>query len=69
MKPDVEALQRIAKSDGCVCITDAAKDLQMRPKDLFSYLSAHRWIYRRPGGKSWLAYQNKIQTGVLMHKV
>lgn len=69
MKPDAQALQRIAKSDGCVCITDAAKDLQMRPKDLFSYLSAHRWIYRRPGGKSWLAYQNKIQTGVLMHKV
>lgn len=69
MKPDVDALCRIAKSDGGTCITTAAKDLQIRPKDLFAYLSANNWIYRRAGGKSWLAYQSKIQSGLLEHKV
>jgi len=69
MKPDVDALHRIAKSDGGTCITTAAKDLQIRPKDLFAYLNANNWIYRRAGGKSWLAYQSKIQSGLLEHKV
>ncbi|OMQ27342.1 DNA-binding protein [Serratia oryzae] len=69
MKPDVDALHRIAKSDGGTCISNAAKDLQIRPKDLFTYLSANSWIYRRAGGKSWLAYQSKIQAGLLEHKV
>jgi len=69
MKPDVDALHRIAKSDGGTCITTAAKDLQIRPKDLFAYLGANGWIYRRTGGKSWLAYQSKIQSGLLEHKV
>jgi phage regulator Rha-like protein/phage antirepressor YoqD-like protein len=69
MKPDVDALHRIAKSDGGTCISTAAKDLQTRPKDLFAYLSAKGWIYRRAGGKSWRAYQSKIQAGLLEHKV
>ncbi|MDE1464802.1 phage antirepressor [Spartinivicinus poritis] len=69
MKPQVEALERIAKSDGGMCITNAAKDLQVRPKDLFSWLSKNKWIYRRAGHASWTAYQNKIQQGVLEHKV
>lgn len=69
MQPDVDALHRIAKSDGGTCISTAAKDLQMRPKDLFAYMSANGWIYRRAGGKSWIAYQGKIQSGLLEHKV
>lgn len=40
----------------------------MRPKDLFAWLQAKRWIYRRPGG-SWLGYQDKVQTGYLEHKL
>ncbi|WP_163833366.1 phage antirepressor KilAC domain-containing protein [Spartinivicinus ruber] len=69
MKPKVEALERIANSDGGMCITNAAKDLQIRPKDLFSWLSKNKWIYRRVGHATWTAYQNKIQQGVLEHKV
>ncbi|MEW5248630.1 phage antirepressor KilAC domain-containing protein [Microbulbifer sp. 2201CG32-9] len=68
LKPKVEAYDRLATSDGSLCITNAAKDLQLRPKDLFAWLQAHRWIYRRPGG-SWTAYQGRIQTGYLEHKV
>ncbi|WP_022959721.1 phage antirepressor KilAC domain-containing protein [Spongiibacter tropicus] len=69
MKPKVEAYDRIATSDGGICITNAAKDLQMRPKDLFAWLSSHQWIYRRAGGSGWIAYQDKLQTGYLEHKV
>lgn len=69
MKPDVDALHRIAKSHGGTCITAAAKDLQIRPKDFFAYLNANNCIYRRAGGKSWLTYQSKIQSGLLEHRV
>lgn len=69
MKPDVDALDRIAKAHGSMCITDTAKHLQIQPKSLFKMLSENHWIYRRPGGKAWLAYQDRIQAGVLEHKV
>ncbi|WP_369788295.1 phage antirepressor KilAC domain-containing protein [Rouxiella sp. WC2420] len=69
MKPDVEALDRIAKADGSMCITNAAKHLQVQPKFLFKMMSEGHWIYRRAGGKTWLAYQDRIQSGVLEHKV
>ncbi|WP_440493136.1 phage antirepressor KilAC domain-containing protein [Serratia sarumanii] len=70
MKPSVEAFNRIAtKSDGSMCITNAAKHLQVQPKDLFKLMSESHWIYRRVGGKCWLAYQDRIQSGVLEHKV
>lgn len=44
-----DALDRIATADGSLSITEAAKALQMRPKDLFSWLRANGWIYRRAG--------------------
>ena len=69
MKPKVEALDRIATSDGSFCITNAAKQLQVRPKELFGWLSQNKWIYRRPGGGGWVAYQSQIQFGRLEHKV
>jgi phage antirepressor YoqD-like protein len=69
MQVTVEAHARIADADGSACITDAAKTLQVRPKDLFAWLSEHRWIYQRPGCSGWLAYQERIQQGVLEHKV
>ena len=69
LKPKAEALDRIATSDGSLCITNAAKDLQIRPKDLFAWLSGNKWIYRRPGGNGWIAYQDKLQTGYLEHKI
>ena len=68
--PKAEALDRIAtKAEGSMCVTDAAKALQLRPKDLFGWLSGNGWIYRRAGGKGWLGYQVRIQPGVLEHKV
>jgi phage antirepressor YoqD-like protein len=69
MTPDVVAFERIAKSNGSMCITDAAKHLQIKPKHLFDKLSSMKWIYRRAGNKNWLGYQDKLQQGVIAHKV
>jgi len=67
--PKAEALDRIADADGTMNVTVAAKTLQVPPKKLFTYLREHHWIYRRPGGSSNVAYQDKIQSGYLTHKV
>lgn len=68
MKPDCDAFARIAVSEGSMSLTDAAKALQVQPKAFIACLSAERWIYKRLG-TSWIAYQDKIQQGLLEHKV
>lgn len=69
MKDDVQALERISKADGSLCITDAAKSLQMRPADLFSWLRQNCWVYKRTGNAHYLGYQAKVISGLLEHKV
>jgi Rha family phage regulatory protein len=68
MKPQIAAYERIAVGEGSMCITDAAKTLQVQPKALFSFLRSHRWIYSRPGGSGEIAYQHHLQSGLLEHK-
>ena len=48
-----------------MCPTHAAKVLSVRPCELFEFLKLNRWAYR-PNGV-WIAYQNKIQAGLLDH--
>lgn len=68
--PTVAAFDRIALADGLLNLTNTAKTLQINPnKILFNYMNQNGWIYRRTGGKSWVAYQEKIQQGFLSHKV
>ncbi|HAU4891969.1 TPA: DNA-binding protein [Aeromonas hydrophila] len=69
MKPKVEALDLIANADGSLNLTEAAKALQQQPRKFNLYLSSLRWIYKRAGGKRWLGYQDKVQQGLLEHKV
>jgi phage antirepressor YoqD-like protein len=69
MAPTVEAYDRLAKADGSMCLTDAAKALQIRPKDLISNLQSEKWIYKRTGSVNWLGYQDRVQSGYLEHKV
>lgn len=65
MKPKVEAMKRLEGADGSLCVTDAAKALNVKPKALFSHLQAAKWIYKRPGTTSWVGYQDKIQAGLV----
>ncbi|WP_314408883.1 phage antirepressor KilAC domain-containing protein [Pseudomonas kuykendallii] len=67
--PKVVALQRISDACGTMCLTDAAKHLGMRRKDLLAWMRENRWIYRREGCAHWVAYQPRLASGYLEHKV
>lgn len=67
--PKVQALELLADASGTMCMTDAAKHLHVQPKALIEYLRANRWIYRREGSAHWLAYQPRLASGLLDHKV
>ncbi len=67
-EPQVRALLRLTQADGAFNISTAAKMLQVQPRQLFAWLAEHGWIYRRAGSKTWLAYQTRLQQGVLTHK-
>lgn len=69
LEPKAAALERIADGTGSMNITLAAKALQMKPKLLFAWLKQHCWIYRRAGSAVWTAYQDKLQSALLEHKV
>ena len=67
--PKVEALHRLAKSHGDVCVTTAAQILGVRPTKLFAWLNQNRWIHRRTAHSSWVAYQPRLSSGWLKHKL
>lgn len=70
LAPKAEALDHIAGTEGSYAPTDAAKTLGIRPKELFAYLRGEaRWVYRRAGTSEDVAYQDKIQRGLMEHKV
>lgn len=66
--PKVQALERISSARGELCLTDAAKALQMRRKDLIAWMQEHAWIHKRDG-TAWKGYQQRITTGHLVHRV
>lgn len=68
IQPQAEALQRLSMANGSLCITDAAKTLQIQPKKLFAVLQEHKWVYRRTGCNHWVGYQDKLQQQLLEHK-
>ncbi len=67
--PKVAAIDRLAKAQGAICITDAAKQLQIEPSKLFAWMDQNRWIYRRNGSTRWIAMQPRLNAGLLVHKV
>lgn len=70
LQPKADALDRIATyTDGSLCLSDAAKTLQVRPKDLTRWLEENLWIYKRRGSSEWIGYQRVIQSGNLETKV
>ena len=69
LEPKAQALDRISNAEGNHCITDAAKVLKMNPTELFDWMARRKWIYRRPNGRAWIAYQDRIDGGYLVNKV
>lgn len=70
LSPKADALDRIAThSDGSFCVRDAAKTLQIQEKKFRQLLFAEKWLYRRPMGSELLAYSDKLQSGLMEHKI
>jgi Rha family phage regulatory protein len=69
LRPSQAALERISTADGSLCITDAAKALQMQPKEFFARLQRNGWIFKRRGSSTYLGYESKVLAGYLEHKV
>jgi len=67
--PKLHALAVLAETTGSICITDAAKHIGVPPQKLFKWLSAHRWIYRRGSRLGWSAFQPRLSSGLLEHKL
>ncbi|WP_455476569.1 phage antirepressor KilAC domain-containing protein [Bartonella sp. B17] len=65
LKPKAEALEGLTRSDGLFGLTEAAKVLEVRPKDLIDYLRGNDWVYRRAPGSALLPYQDKIKRGLM----
>ncbi|WP_455478903.1 phage antirepressor KilAC domain-containing protein [Bartonella sp. B10] len=65
LKPKAEALEGLTRSDGLFGLTEAAKVLEVRPKDLTNYLRGNDWVYRRAPGSPLLPYQDKIKKGLM----
>ncbi|WP_254492885.1 antA/AntB antirepressor family protein [Bartonella sp. B1099] len=65
LKPKAEALESLKRSDGLFGLIEAAKILEVRPKDLTDYLRKHDWVYRRSPGAPLLPYQDKIKKGFM----
>lgn len=67
--PKVRALATLTHTNGSICITDAAKHIGVPPQKLFGWLRDHRWIYRRTSHSGWSAFQPRLSSGLLEHKL
>jgi len=64
----LKKLDRLEGAKGSMCITDAAKTLDVKRDHLFKFMSSRRWIYKRAGNKNWLAYDTVRHAGHLEHE-
>lgn len=67
--PKVAALERLQGAAGTLCLTDAAKHLGLPRHRLMAWLQQNRWMYRRAGTRPWIAYQPRIESGLVVNKV
>ncbi|EJF76537.1 hypothetical protein MCO_01604 [Bartonella sp. DB5-6] len=65
LTPKAKTLEGLKRSDGLFGLIEAAKMLEVRPKDLTDYLRKHDWVYRRAPSGPLLPYQDKIKKGFM----
>jgi anti-repressor protein len=68
LEPKAVALDRLTAADEMILISDAAKRLDKPIKDVFAWLRANKWIFRRAGSKRDIGYADKLRAGLLVHK-
>ncbi|EYS91004.1 hypothetical protein X471_01139 [Bartonella bacilliformis str. Heidi Mejia] len=65
LQPEAKVLESLKRSDGLFGLIEAAKVLEMRPKDFINYLWKHDLVYRPVPGDPLLPYQDKIKKGLM----
>lgn len=66
--PMVESLQKITASAGSLCISDAARTLNVPQRKLFDYLRRERWIFRRVGCAWDVPHAERLRQGYMEMK-
>ncbi|WP_375629901.1 Rha family transcriptional regulator [Bartonella sp. TT67HLJMS] len=61
LTPKAMALESLQRHNGLFGLTEAAKILEMQPKQFILFLQKKGWVYRRAAGGNLLPYQDKIQ--------
>lgn len=69
LQPKADGYDLLTDANGSLCLTDAAKNLKIKRIDLINYLNRYGWIYKRRAEDNWIGYQDKIDQGLLWHKV
>ncbi|WP_375671933.1 MULTISPECIES: antA/AntB antirepressor family protein [unclassified Bartonella] len=61
LTPKAMALESLQRHNGLFSLTEAAKILEMQPKQFILFLQQKGWVYRRAASGNLLPYQDKIQ--------
>ncbi len=61
LTPKAMALESLQRHNGLFSLTEAAKILEMQPKQFILFLQKKGWVYRRAAGGNLLPYQDRIQ--------
>jgi len=68
LTPKAEMADQFLECKNTFLISNAAKMLVVRQKDLFEWLALNRWIFKRSGCNNWLPYADRIESGDLVSK-
>ena len=67
--PKAEAFDRLVLTPGrTYTVTESAKHWQLKPGEAFTTLNGKRWLYRSGHNGPWLAHQQHLNNGNLVHK-
>lgn len=67
--PKLEIYDLIVETDETLNMTEAAKVLQTPRDKLRNVLVMNKWLYKRAGSKNWLGFADKVQQGLIIHKL
>ena len=66
IQPKADALDLLTADHKTLTFTQAVKIISIKRDTFTNYLATKKWTYRQNG--SWVAYQNRIQSGDLVYK-
>ncbi len=69
MKQEVDALDRISKSDGLYGVRQTCQIVQMEERKFVAWLMQIGWVFRHTGSKTLMGFADKRKAGFMQHKL